>query len=477
MGYTTWESQLPGGHWADDNPATPLIAAALSHIETGVQAAAAVADGASAVTGTLAGDLATLSSTVAQLTRAITPQAHGAIGDGVADDTAAIQAAVNAAATGPRAVYLPAGTYRTGTITLPAPLSLYGAGPRASTLVLKAGTNGPLLQTPDDGIQRYHLSIADVGLDGRAAQQTTPAPLIHVRAVNEATLRDLYILAPSGPGIRIGQATAGTYCTVPTLRGIVMRGDTTYSLAEGILLDSGSSDAVVDGCDIGFFGGAAGLCLSGHPGAVVTATNVWQCRYGVQLYQANRTRMVGVLSDYAKRHGFVAQRSSVLQLVGCQSRNSGVETANTYDGYRLEGESAAVRATDIALVGCWSDGPQQRVGLALQAALNRVQVVGGSMFGAVSPMVIGSDVDNHVLSNVGGINPMTVTTPAVPSSTVPLVNRTGAHLTVHLFGGTVTSVKVGTTTLPSIPTTVRVPAGQSITITHTAAPAWAWVAD
>ena len=51
---------------------------------------------------------------------------YGAIGDGVADDTAAIQAAVNAS----KSVYFPVGKYRlTSSITLQSNQILLGAGP------------------------------------------------------------------------------------------------------------------------------------------------------------------------------------------------------------------------------------------------------------------------------------------------------------------------------------------------------------
>jgi hypothetical protein len=60
-------------------------------------------------------------------------KAYGATGDGAADDTAAIQAAINAA--GPGTVYFPAGTYLYSTVhVLNVSTSLAGAGSNATTL-------------------------------------------------------------------------------------------------------------------------------------------------------------------------------------------------------------------------------------------------------------------------------------------------------------------------------------------------------
>jgi hypothetical protein len=61
----------------------------------------------------------------------------GAVGDGVTNDTAAIQSAINAAS---GVLYFPAGSYLVNSLTLKEGLILYGAGPQA-TLLLCAANN------------------------------------------------------------------------------------------------------------------------------------------------------------------------------------------------------------------------------------------------------------------------------------------------------------------------------------------------
>ena len=61
---------------------------------------------------------------------------YGAIGDGVADDTAAVQAAVNATASG--TVYFPAGTFLLSQIDIASPVQIEGEGPSAT--FIKAGS-------------------------------------------------------------------------------------------------------------------------------------------------------------------------------------------------------------------------------------------------------------------------------------------------------------------------------------------------
>lgn len=67
-------------------------------------------------------------------------------------------------------------------------------------------------------------------------------------------------------------------------------------------------------------------------------------------------------------------------------------------------------------------------------------------------------------------------TPAVPSSATAVVNTTGQDITVILAAGTVTHVTVnGSDRATSSPANVMVPNGESITLTYSVAPVWAWM--
>ena len=67
-------------------------------------------------------------------------------------------------------------------------------------------------------------------------------------------------------------------------------------------------------------------------------------------------------------------------------------------------------------------------------------------------------------------------TPAVPASLTPVANTTGQDITVVLASGTVTHITVnGTDRGTTTPANVMVPNGQSITLTYSAAPVWAWM--
>jgi len=67
-------------------------------------------------------------------------------------------------------------------------------------------------------------------------------------------------------------------------------------------------------------------------------------------------------------------------------------------------------------------------------------------------------------------------TPAIPATTVPLMNNTGTDISVVLGAGTVTHVNVnGTDRATSSPSVVGLPNGVPITLTYSVAPVWSWL--
>lgn len=67
--------------------------------------------------------------------------------------------------------------------------------------------------------------------------------------------------------------------------------------------------------------------------------------------------------------------------------------------------------------------------------------------------------------------------PAVPASTNAYTNLLNADATVYVTGGTVTAIAIGTNATGMTSGSFRVLAGQSITLTYSAAPTWTWFGD
>lgn len=109
---------------------------------------------------------------------------YGAKGNGMADDSAAIAAAITAATANGGTVFFPAGTYLTGTQTLVSNVHLLGAGTGVSTLKLKNGANADLLSANTSLINMTgssgtgntggitNWSIRHLTLDGNYTNQT-----------------------------------------------------------------------------------------------------------------------------------------------------------------------------------------------------------------------------------------------------------------------------------------------------------------
>lgn len=81
---------------------------------------------------------------------------YGVIGDGVTDDTAALQAAINAG----KSIYIPEGAYLiTGTLTVASrPIKIFGAGVGVTRLICNIASGNGLLITPTSGSHFFDLS-------------------------------------------------------------------------------------------------------------------------------------------------------------------------------------------------------------------------------------------------------------------------------------------------------------------------------
>lgn len=111
-----------------------------------------------------------------------------AVGDGTVDDTAAFQGCLDYAhAHGGMMVFVPAGKYLCGNLTMYSGCSIKGDGRYDTTIVMRGGVNNPFIGGELDAVQ-----IADIGIDGNADIQVNNVDVFNVKLSN-ALLTNLFL--------------------------------------------------------------------------------------------------------------------------------------------------------------------------------------------------------------------------------------------------------------------------------------------
>lgn len=132
---------------------------------------------------------------------------YNAKGDGIADDTAAIQAAIDAISVDGGTVYLPAGVYMTTGINLNSNVQLLGESRGSVILKLIDGTDAPVISClGTQALRKFYVSIKSLTIDGNtpigSVSPTTNKHGIFFGYVNFATFDDLFIYGCGHNGIK-----------------------------------------------------------------------------------------------------------------------------------------------------------------------------------------------------------------------------------------------------------------------------------
>lgn len=154
----------------------------------------------------------------------INPLDYGAAGDGVTDDTAAIQRAVNAAQSSGKALFIPAGTYSISNVNVTAPVTIYGSG---WGTVLKANAASIPLLVQNLGSAIYGVTLRDFAVDGNQKGQAN-AGLISLNNAIGFVVDHVYI----HDGGNATDHTNGIAVSAGTLGGTGSLGSITNCLIE-----------------------------------------------------------------------------------------------------------------------------------------------------------------------------------------------------------------------------------------------------
>jgi len=288
---------------------------------------------------------------LAKMREIISVADFGAVGDGVTDDSAAIQLAATAAAG--RSLYFPGGTYGvTTTITLPAGITVYGDGVGVSTIKkLGSGTANVFY-----GLNVSNIIVRDLSFYGNSQ--------------SSASGNGLAIwIAQDSSAIEIGHDYQIVDCRFDNFKGdywVKFTNDnTTYDMT-GVYVENNYFNSMTGNARDGTNVGVPSACVwvqGSQAGADVTdiviQDNIANCAYiktFASLFQGSKRAVISgnivnqcgtnaQISDNAGAYAFIAYDSSGLNLV-----ENVVFSDNIVNGVRSIGIYGAA-AQDLRIVG------------------------------------------------------------------------------------------------------------------------------
>ena len=391
-------------------------------------------------------------------------KAYGAKGDGITDDTAAIQAAINAASLGGGIVYAPSGSFIfSSTLAIPVGVSLWGTPPA------EGGSLGTVFSSQGYGIElavpsasTYPSSVLrDFWLDLHSIGTTSGITVLAATAAttDDRAIKNVRIMNTGGSGVIIGAYIAGF-----SMRRVVVNGFANGGAGYAGIQINGT-DADLDRCTVD---GSLG-----NYGINVTSSNVCTirgCSIGGTLLagiKANATpgvEIVGCGIDHNQQAAVLFSGGSSGSLIGCTIHDNGLEANHTYSEVFVEGGSR------VAIVGndfnsSSANQPAANIGVATDGSWASI---GRNVFTGDAELTVNATMPSvpasGVASSVFPVDAMLYITAGSSTCEVQVTPPGGALTTLYTLSAAATG-------------TFRIPAGATVTLTYAAAPTWTAVAD
>lgn len=293
---------------------------------------------------------------------------HGAKGDGVCDDTAAVQAAIDAGGI----TFFPAGEYSCGTLVMRRGSRLvgvnsgtYGYSSRGYTddhppsevsrLVRREGTNAPLIEGPP-GAKRVILE--DLQLHGNnGAQGAGRAHVVEIVDAPEAedtqwVISRCFVRGKDEPGSRWGSGGSNIYIGAGRMACHVEHTVSTYANHHG--LEINGADSLVHGCIVGD-NGAHGIVVSSWV-TTIAACAIFNNTHGIYISDTGEGSPKRVLLtangiDRNRQNGILVDREGSSGAAGVSITNSAFTSNSTEDDATWSHVSIRARTGHVLLGG------------------------------------------------------------------------------------------------------------------------------
>jgi len=440
----------------------------------------------------------------------------GAIGNGTADDTAAIAAAITAGAG--RRIYFPAGNYKTSSLlTVSAGNTiLIGDGQQSTNILGSVNNTGVLAFTGVNcGLEGINVGYSVTPVSGATAILSTSfafngrdigvsSAYVGIDISVNGKLSQLQILNCVSSGIYAHNAAGGD---IYVNRFIINAGNTSNGTAGNIRLLNQVEAIIFSDGDVllGVYPmtvDAASNTLGARPAysrfnsvyfdsAVngtslnncvdLTFTNCWfsnRPNNGCDVLTSEGVTFIGCTFFGSDKHGCTLSATSKhTTFSACKFISNSSSSANTYHGINI-----AANCTDFIIENCtftngWGASGSQGYGVLIAAGTSdRYVIRGNAMAGnGLGGLSDGGTGTNKFIDGNNPYNPIGSTVITPTGSPFTFTNNSGALVNVALSGGTVSLVTVnGAQAAGGSNTTVTVPQGRACVVTYTVAPSMSY---
>jgi hypothetical protein len=388
--------------------------------------------------------------------------AYNAKGDGVTDDRAALQAAVNDASSAHTSVYLPAGIYLVSApITIPAGegLTILGSG-MGSRIKLMPNKNCFIFQMTGADTR---ITMRDLTIDGNCAQQGSLGSSGGINAIGAVSCMfdNIHFTGCRDDALYLGGMTGGAFGASNKVMGCLFdQSMSALGPGRGISLSSNNDNRII-GCDFEYLGGSGGTTFSTAVGILDLAGSqlILGCSFiggvtnatkGVRIQAVSNTTVSNCTFDTVGGDNIFVTGTNHTIVDNTAVNVGATGTAGTVSGIHLESGAVNVTVQGNTLVSAAANGAAR--------SLIREENVGGSgtnniqgntlvTVGTLSVSAMDLNAPNTLSrGNVGG----GTTGDPVDSRYLPL---TGGTLTGALSGTTftgsgtsqVSNLRLGTT--------------------------------